>query len=103
MTRLIDADKLKLDIVENSIVLGGVMAIETECAKALIDIAHTIEERKKGEWIDNGQGYHFCKSCGYFALFQTRDMKNYFEKLSNFCPNCGADMREADKNETKDS
>ena len=47
-------------------------------------------EPKKGEWIDNGQGFHFCKSCGYFALYQTHDTKTYFEKLSDCCPHCGA-------------
>ena len=46
-------------------------------------------EQKPDEWTENGQGFHFCSKCGYFALFQTKDMKNYFEKLSNFCPNCG--------------
>lgn len=51
-------------------------------------------ERPQGEWIDNGQGFHFCKSCGYFALYQTHDTKTYFEKLSDCCPHCGAKMKE---------
>lgn len=50
-------------------------------------------KRSQCEWIDNGQGFHFCKSCGYFALYQTKDSKNYFEKLSNYCPNCGKEMK----------
>lgn len=39
--RLIDADALKIDIEENSIVMEGVQSIEVECAKSLIDIAPT--------------------------------------------------------------
>lgn len=56
--------------------------------------AKRIFERPQGEWIDNGQGFHFCKSCGYFALYQTHDTKTYFEKLSDCCPHCGAKMKE---------
>lgn len=39
--RSIDADALKKDIEENSIVLGGVPVIEVDCAKVLIDNAPT--------------------------------------------------------------
>lgn len=43
-------------------------------------------ERKKGKWIDGK-----CDQCGehapYWAMASTYH-------LSNFCPNCGADMRE---------
>ena len=40
--KVIDAEALKTDIVENSITLEGVMAIETDCAKVLIDNAPTV-------------------------------------------------------------
>lgn len=40
--RTIDADTLKKDIEENSIVLEGVKSIEIDCAKALIDNAPTV-------------------------------------------------------------
>jgi rubrerythrin len=46
----------------------------------------TIEPRKKGEWKEHkdytGLAY-LCSECGYFTTMRT-----------NFCPNCGADMRE---------
>lgn len=46
-------------------------------------------ERKKGKWIYDGDCY-ICDQCksafGWWADSQT----------SNYCPNCGADMREGD-------
>ena len=56
----------------------------------LIDVAPTIEpERKKGRWIDNSTT---CSECGWQMIddvIQTPNMVG-----CNFCPNCGADMRE---------
>lgn len=56
------------------------------------------EERPQGEWIEGYHG-HFetldCSLCGY-----VRDNRY---ATSNFCPNCGADMRgekEVQKNES---
>ena len=52
----------------------------------------TIEpERKKGKWIHvmNGRGGHCCNRCyGYAPSYM-----NGNEHLSDFCPNCGSDMR----------
>ena len=45
--RSIDADELKKDIEENAITLNGVSVIEVDCAKALIDIAPTVEPEIK--------------------------------------------------------
>lgn len=46
----------------------------------------TIEERKRGEWIDKSNGiegaWNYCSVCGEQAI-----------DLYDFCPNCGADMR----------
>lgn len=39
----------------------------------------------RGEWVKNGWSIR-CSICRYDMPFSTR----------NFCPNCGADMREAD-------
>ena len=125
--RLIDAEALKTDIVENSITLEGVMAIETDCAKVLIDNAPTVEpdklssalncsiraeyggcegcelscprnelirilnlERPHGKWISRGNiggainCGRSCSLCGKVVEFS-----------ENYCPGCGADMREA--------
>lgn len=44
-------------------------------------------ERKRGEWALNDDQVYECKDCGYVPSF---DGYTYF----NYCPNCGADMRE---------
>ena len=38
----------------------------------------------RGRWIDNGFTLHKCSLCG---------CEDAFCKPSNYCPNCGADMR----------
>jgi hypothetical protein len=52
----------------------------------IIADAPTIEERKKGKWIDKSGGiecaWNYCSVCGEQAI-----------DLYDFCPNCGADMR----------
>ena len=48
-------------------------------------------ERKRGKWIPvtNGRGGHECNLChDYAPSWQTGE-----ERLTNFCPECGADMR----------
>lgn len=48
-------------------------------------------ERKRGKWIPvtNGRGGHECSLChSYAPSFQTGN-----EWLTDYCPNCGADMR----------
>ena len=55
-----------------------------------IDNAPTVEERPQGEWkFSQGvttQGSLKCPFCDY---------RDYHNTNSNFCPNCGADMRGA--------
>jgi hypothetical protein len=52
-------------------------------------------ERKKGKWIWCGDK-HVCSECDEFALCDAYDVLEtgeYQEELSDYCPNCGADMR----------
>ena len=55
-------------------------------------------EQKRGRWIYGEDeygidGYH-CDKCGFFVPWDyTHKFINYIEDY-NFCPNCGADMRE---------
>ena len=48
-------------------------------------------ERKTGRWIPvtNGRGGHQCDRCGCYAP----SYQSGTEWLSNFCPECNADMR----------
>ena len=52
-----------------------------------------VVERKRGKWIDDDKHnhkYHRCSICGHGRFNWGKD---------NFCPNCGADMRERKDNE----
>ena len=57
-----------------------------EARKNIIAHIHSADVRPvvRGTWIKNGWSIR-CSICGYDMPFATR----------NFCPNCGADMREA--------
>lgn len=53
----------------------------------------TIEpERKKGKWIDN---HTTCSECGWQMVDDVTESPNMVG--FNFCPNCGADMREGEQ------
>jgi hypothetical protein len=65
--------------------------------KACEDNARIIENMKPkiGHWVWNRdtldwERLHYCSECKKYAL---RDTDGEDEVLSNFCPNCGADMR----------
>ena len=83
--RAIDADRLLTDRMKEHYyhLPNGDIAIP------IIDIEHAptiTPERKTGKWIFLGDGYK-CNKCrsvySWWADSQT----------SNYCPNCGADMR----------
>ena len=93
--RLIDADKLQKAIPaeEDNITGMGMTYDEMEAYNDGIDEqwkkivnAPTIEpERPKGEWIINSDGYYpYCSECR---------MEPKSGDMTDFCPNCGADMR----------
>ena len=58
--------------------------------------------RKRGKWIavtEDGDVYkRICSCCGREAFFQNDDPDELYDggryELSDFCPHCGADMRE---------
>ena len=53
-------------------------------------------KRKKGEWIGNdGLKQFFCNQCGEPSLTYD-DVYIYSMDFTNFCPHCGADMREGE-------
>ena len=58
------------------------------------EIIGKYEERPKGEWIESDVPESIlskCSVCGF----------NCGAYTFNYCPNCGADMREADNDYTK--
>ena len=62
------------------------------------DMKHFLEmlpsaepERKHGKWVNYGTE---CSECGYHRIDQACQSSKPFEY--NYCPNCGADMRESE-------
>ena len=45
-------------------------------------------ERKRGEWIKEDSGAMYCTACGKYPLFAS---------ATNYCPNCGATMKEVEE------
>ena len=88
--RLIDADRL----LEDKRVEKYYHLKNGDVAIPLIDIKHapTIEERKKGKWIEVDDAYNRirgrCSACGWEAHMYEDDVVGMW-----FCPSCGADMR----------
>lgn len=81
--RLIDADKLIEVLNKKSVPFNANV-------NDAILTAPTVEERKKGKWIvdkdcEGKTRYVTCNLCGH---------KEFNWNDPNFCPNCGADMRE---------
>lgn len=62
-----------------------------EIREALDTVPSVTLKRKMGQWVPvtNGRGGHECDQCHEYApSWATGE-----EHLTNFCPNCGADMR----------
>ena len=66
------------------------------------DIAPSVQlERKRGHWIEADDSYNRisgrCSVCGWESHMYEDDVVGM-----NFCPNCGADMRERDEQKSDD-
>lgn len=81
--RLIDADALFDDCVFSSEAFEKGM-------REFIGDAPTIEERKKGKWIWDDEGYH-CSECFFHAYGNTLEC---LDGTYRYCPKCGAKMDE---------
>ena len=56
-----------------------------------------LKERKHGKWLERDCGQDVeckCSVCGYKDFIQTKFDRYWFDR--NFCPACGADMRQKD-------
>lgn len=92
--RPIDADELTtvLDGYQHHIMLIKKKSRKIEEAilcdvKGIINSAPTIEERKKGKWIDLGAVFE-CSVCHERSCC-----------AGNYCSDCGADMRDEEEEE----
>lgn len=85
MPRLIDADAMRQDWLENG---QNEYIYDTNAVLDSIDAQPTIEAEpvRHGRWLDN-EFYMFCSVCGmqwYYCDNETQDFK--------FCPHCGCKM-----------
>lgn len=97
MSRLIDADALKKDLDAWARVINKPKYYVREEALYIIDAMPTIEP-KRGEWVrvEETRAEWRCSNCNDViglvdSAITPTDADIYF------CPNCGADMREAKK------
>lgn len=72
---------------------GGVDAAVANTLTRYINRQETIEAApvRRGQWVDG-----VCSDCGFDAMYHKDSSAQVY---TNFCPNCGADMRE-DERET---
>ena len=63
----------------------GELGVHADDIDAVINDIPTIEP-KRGEWVFDEKGYFFCSEC--------KRKPNDQYATTDFCPNCGADMRE---------
>ena len=90
MSRLIDADALERDGWRMSrTVQIDEKTMEAQTRKPT-DFPTIEPERIRGRWVDKDGGLATCSACG--------DRWGVWSVM-NFCPNCGADMRETDGSE----
>lgn len=76
------------------ILYGRTQEIPLKVDMALTNIPSAdVVERKRGEWVSRNPYWHtaICSNCNKVTMFEDWDgeVLDY-----NFCPNCGADMRE---------
>lgn len=85
MTRIIDADKAVDRIAELIEQEWGYEGIK-EDVKKIFDEQPTVDAEpvRHGKWIKTGSFTCECSECNHRTV----------ESYANYCPNCGADMRE---------
>lgn len=49
------------------------------------DMVNEIVKSKTGRWVWDDKGYFYCDQCHKYPKYQ--------EATTDFCPNCGSDMR----------
>lgn len=90
MSRYIDADNLKtvLKTLGNKMTSAGQLMIEEVCMVIDDVLTADVRENVHGEWIVKGQDV-YCSHCKKESGYNWHGASAF----SNYCPNCGADMR----------
>lgn len=105
MGRYIDADKLNMAFTMLRFNEDGTLRHWDDrpnwcmSGKEVEDLINSIPtadvaERKRGAWIPQRGGGYACSECGRYALDEIDGNFIHVSTKSNYCPNCGADMRE---------
>jgi hypothetical protein len=82
--------KDKCESLKDAIYLDGVTAVlDAIPAADVAEVGHGKWVKIAGMAPPESHGLHCCSLCGGLAL-----QRNLKEELSDFCPHCGADMRE---------
>jgi len=84
------ADIFGIDEVECTVLNKRLNAIP---AADVVPVVHG-----RWEWNDNN-GYYYCDKCG--SISPREDQDGEYCDCPNYCPNCGASMREPPKEETE--
>ena len=91
MMRLIDADEFLKNLDHSPLI--------QDAMRKAFDHMPTIEERKKGKWLEREVSDSKCieewqsAKCSVCGRYHTTPYMYFFHE-DNFCPNCGADMRQ---------
>lgn len=70
---------------------------ESDCVRVAIEALK--KEPRKGQWCPQNDDYfdwYECSECGYGSEGEMQ-YSSEFDVRTNFCPNCGADMREGEE------
>ena len=96
MPRYIDADALKAEMSEecpDDKMVQLIVMIFNAC----VDNAPTadVRENVRGKWIkDSDTAFYWeCSECGAYLFWRKEEYLLRSKDETNFCPNCGADMR----------
>lgn len=100
LLKQIEGRYTEIDWVVSRYNANGIYAwIEAAPAVDAVEVVH-------GRWESANDGTHFCPHCGCDAPYTWDDIDRNFinsaddvpDRPSNYCPNCGADMRERKEN-----
>lgn len=92
-------DDLILDVIQRNFDCGNTYGYKV--ADEIIGLLPSVtpQEPRKGQWCPQNDDYfdwYECSECGYGSEGEMQ-YSSEFDVRTNFCPNCGADMREGEE------